>query len=68
MQLSEGLQEFNNEGIQKLVDVLGGDLGTATSRLKSIVQAGKDYTTFSGKSADMDGNVKFVYETDSIGK
>lgn len=68
MQLSDGLKQFNDEGVQKIVDVLGGDVGTASSRLTDIVKAGKDYNNYSGKSDSMDGSVKFVMETDAVGE
>lgn len=66
MQLSQGLQQFDQQGIQKLVEALGG-IDNVTSRLSDIVEAGKRYDNFSGKSGKMEGSVKFVIETDAIG-
>ena len=65
MQLSQGLQQFDQQGIQKLADALGG-IDNVVSRLSDVVEAGRRYDNFSGKSSKMDGTVKFVIETDAI--
>lgn len=66
MKLSYGLKEFNKKGVKKLVDAVDGDIGGLVTRAKATVDVSKDYKSFSGISDDMDGNVKFVYRTDSI--
>lgn len=65
--LASGLKQFNDEAVQKIVDMYHDDLQGLSDNLRATVQAGKDYQTFSGKSDSMKGSVKFVYETDSIG-
>lgn len=64
--LSEGLQEFNDEGIQKLVDAVDDDLDGLVERLRATLDASKHYNNFSGIDDEMDGQVKFIYRTDSI--
>ena len=66
MKLSDGLKEFNEQGIQKLVDAVDGDLGGLFARIKATADVSKDYKSFSGLSDDMDGQVKFIYRTDSV--
>lgn len=66
MQLSDGLKEFNEKGIQKLVDAVDGDISGLITRIKSTVDVSNDYKSFSGISDDMDGQVKFIYRTDAI--
>lgn len=66
MKLSEGLVQFNEEGIQKLVDAVDGDLDSLFTRIKATADVSKDYNSFSGISDDMEGQVKFIYRTDSI--
>lgn len=66
MKLSDGLKEFNEKGVQKLVDAVDGDLGGLITRVKATADVSKDYNSFSGISDDMDGQVKFIYRTDSI--
>ena len=66
MQLSEGLQEFNEKGVQKLVEAVDGDVSGLFARIKATIDVSKDYKTFSGLSEQMDGQVKFIYRTESI--
>ena len=67
MQLSDGLKEFNEKGVEKLVDVVEGDLDGLLERVKAIADVSANYRSFSGLSEDMDGQVKFIYRTDAIG-
>lgn len=68
MQLSDGMKEFNEQGVQKLVDALDGDLSGLISRLQAVSDASRSYQTFAGMPKDMDGSVKFIYRTESIGE
>ena len=67
MELSDGLKQFNEEGIQKLIEAVDGDLDGLSNRIRVTADVAKHYTSFSGISEDMDGDVKFIYKTDSIG-
>lgn len=67
MELSDGLKQFNEEGIQKLIEAVDGDLDGLSDRIRVIADVAKNYTSFSGISEHMDGDVKFIYKTDSIG-
>lgn len=66
MQLSDGLKEFNEKGVQKLVDAVGGDLNGLLTRLRATADVSKDYKSFSGISDEMDGSVRFIYKTDAV--
>lgn len=66
LQLSNGLTEFDEKGISKIVNVFDGDLGTLTERIKAIKSVSQNYKAFSGISDDMDGQVKFFFRTDGI--
>ena len=66
MELSDGLKQFNEEGIQKLIEAVDGDLEGLSNRIRVTADVAKHYTSFSGISEDMDGDVKFIYKTDSI--
>ena len=66
MRLSDGLKEFNEKGVQKLVDAVNGDLAGLLTRLKATVDVSKDYKSFTGLSDSMDGQVKFIYRTASV--
>ncbi len=66
MQLSDGMKEFDEEGIQKLVDAAGGDVGDIIARLRAMVDLSKDYQSFAGIADGTEGSVKFIFTTDSI--
>ena len=66
MELSDGLKQFNEEGIQKLIEAVDGDLDGLSNRIRVTADVAKHYTSFSEISEDMDGDVKFIYKTDSI--
>ena len=66
MQLSDGLKKFNDEGISKITDLVGGDIKGLVTRIKATADVSKNYRNFSGMSDDFDGQVKFIYRTDEI--
>ncbi len=66
MELSDGLKEFNEEGIQKLVDAFNGDLSGLLDRVETLREVSEQYNSFSGISPEMDGQVKFIWRTDSV--
>ena len=59
-------KEFNDDGIKKIQDVVDNDLQDVLDRLDALCSDNNTYTSYSGKTDDMDGNVKFVIETASI--
>ena len=67
MELSDGLKQFNEEGIQKLIEAVDGDLDGLSDRIRVTADVAKHYISFSGICEEMDGDVKFIYNTDSIG-
>lgn len=66
MRLSDGLKEFNEQGVQRLIDAVDGDFSGLFTRIKATADVSRDYKSFSGISDDMDGQVKFIYRTDSV--
>ncbi len=67
-QLRDGIKRLNDEGISKISEALGGKLGEMSERIKSALEASKNYVNFSGISEGMKGEVKFIYKTAAIGK
>ncbi len=65
-QLADGLKEFNEKGIEKLVNAVDGDLSGIVERLTATVAVSRNYKSFSGLSDDMGGQVKFIYRTDAV--
>lgn len=64
-ELAGGLAEFNEKGVQRIVDALDGDLELLADRLEATVNAAKNYRTFSG-GEEAGGQVKFIYRTEAI--
>ena len=64
MQLSDGLKEFNEKGIQKITEALDGDYEGLADRIRGIAQVSREYKSFSGIADGMDGQVKFIYRTE----
>ena len=62
-ELYDGLIEFNEKGIKKLAD---GNLDGLMARFRATKNVSLRYKNFAGASEDMDGQVKFIYRTDSI--
>lgn len=66
--LSDGLREFNETGVQKIVDAANGDLAGLLTRVKATADVAADYKSYTGLADGMNGSVKFIYRTDSISK
>ena len=64
--LKGGLEQFDSEGIKKITDLLGNDIGGVLERLKATVQVSKNYRNFSGIADGASGKVKFIYRTEEI--
>ena len=67
MKLSDGLSEFNERGVSRLTDAID-DVSTFITRARATVDVSRGYKSFSGLVDGTDGEVRFVYRTDSIGK
>lgn len=65
-ELYNGVVKFNEEGISKLVDAFNGDAKELIDRIDAVVQAGENYTTFTGLAKDQVGSVKFIIKTDAV--
>jgi putative membrane protein len=66
VKLNTGMDRFNRKGIIKLNNIYEDDVKEVIDRLDAIIDAGKEYNSFSGLSSSMDGEVKFIIETDAI--
>ena len=65
-ELAEGMRKFDREGTSKLKNTVEEELGDILDRLDALMSDDCAYQTFSGKDSSMDGNVKFVIETEAI--
>lgn len=65
-ELLDGVNEYNEDGIQKLYETVTVDLQNVLDRVDAVSDLSESYQSFSGKSEDMEGSVKFIIETDAI--
>ena len=65
-QLRDGIQEFADEGVQKISELVNGDVETLIDRINAMLDASRNYRTFSECPENMDGQVKFIYRTDEV--
>lgn len=66
--LHKNLNKFNKEGVQKLNDVYEDDVQELLDRLDAVISVGKNYKSYSGLGKNMDGDVKFIIETEALEK
>ena len=66
--LTEGIRKFDKKGIKKLDTVVEDDLLNLKERFEALSEAASTYNSFSGIAEDMEGTVKFIYETEAITK
>lgn len=64
--LCDGMQEFDKKGMQKIDEIVKEDLENVKERFEALQNASKEYNTFSGIGKNMDGTVKFIYETEAL--
>ena len=65
-QLKDGAEKFNEEGIKKLQKTVEDALEKILDKVDALTSEDCSYDTYSGKADNMDGNVKFIIETDAI--
>ena len=62
--LQDGMIQFNEEGIEKLVSAFGGDTEKLLDKMNEMLDASRAYKSFSGISDGMNGEVKFIFVMD----
>lgn len=64
--LQDGMGTYEKDGIRKMKDTVQEELVSVFDRLQILKSSDCSYDTFSGKTEDMKGNVKFVIQTEPI--
>lgn len=64
--LADGMVQFNEEGINKILDAYNVDLKPFTDKLQAVIDAGEEYQTYSAIADGQTGSVKFIYKLASI--
>lgn len=65
-QLNDGLKQFKEEAVDKLVDALGGDLENIAQRAEAMCELAAEYRSFAGIADGTQGTVRFLYRSDAI--
>ena len=63
--LNSGLKEFNNSGMKKISDLFHSDVKNIEDKMEATIDIGGKYKSFGGIGKDMEGNCKFIIETES---
>lgn len=66
--LYDGMDRFDSEGIQEINTKYEEDFRSLKDRLSALLDMSKEYNNFSGIGDGMDGDVKFIIETEEIKK
>lgn len=66
LDLLNGMNQFKSEGTGKLQNEYNENIKTVLDRFQSLTGNNAHYKTFSGLAEDMEGSVKFVFQTAEI--
>lgn len=64
--LQSGITTFDEEGIQKIANLVNGDVKDLQTRIEKLKELANNYNSYSGKDENAQGKVKFIFITDSI--
>ena len=64
--LDDGFSKFRKKAIDKILDFYHNDLKGVIDRIQEMMDAGKEYKSYSGIDSSMDGEVKFIIETEAV--
>ena len=64
--LSESLNKFNKEGINKISSLTNNEAKPLTNRVKELSRLSNNYSSFAEKSNSTKGNTKFILVIDSV--
>ena len=67
-ELKDGIQQFNEDGIKKLCNLINGDVKSVADRAEKLNELSKEYNSFTMLDKDAEGEVKFIMITDQIKK
>lgn len=65
-QLADGIVQFNEEGIEEIVNAYQGDIQPLLDRLQAVLDAGEEYQSYTDIADGVEGSVKFIIKTDAV--
>ena len=66
--LAEGISTFDEEGINKIVSMVNGDVKDLQTRVEKLQELANEYDSFAGKDEEAEGTTKFIFVVDSLKK
>ncbi len=66
--LVEGLEKFNNEGIQKLAETINEDVKNIEARMEALINLSNDYKTMDDINTEAEGSSKIIMIIDEVKK
>ena len=64
--LSNGLEKYNNEGINKISNLVNGDVKTLQKRIDALINLSRENKTIDSIPNESKGNSKMIFMIDSI--
>ncbi len=64
--LRDGMTQFDEEGINKIVNMVDVDAKEVVDTIKGIAELGENYDSFAGKDEKREGSCVFIYKLDGI--
>lgn len=68
IKLVNGLEKFNNDGIQKLTGTINGDVKNVEARMEALLGLSNEYKTMDDIADDSEGSSKIIMIIDAIKK
>ncbi len=66
--LVEGLEKFDSEGIQKLAQTINGDVKNIEARMEALINLSNEYKTMDDIDSEADGSSKIIMIIDEVKK
>ncbi len=67
-QLDSGIAQFNSQGINKISDIVNGDVRSIEGKIKALVQLSNRYKTFDETGENTEGSTKIIMVIDQVKK
>ena len=64
--MKDGMDAFNREAIQKLIDYIDNDFETLHDRARAMIDIMRGYSTYSGIAEGKTGITQFLIKTEGV--
>lgn len=68
LQLDNGIAQFNSQGINKIANIVNGDVKSIEGKVKALIKLSDNYKTFDEISEGTEGSTKIIMVVDGIKK